>query len=291
MKLFTFVHQKKTHVGAERDDALVHLPFADMLELIRGGKTALTLAKRTVANAKAKLLIPFHKVKVLAPIRRPGKIWCSGLNYKGHVEENPKAKFLADPRFFSKLPECVIGPGKAIRHPGEKFQVDWEVELAVVFGQRGYRLTQERAMDHVFGYTILHDVSARYVQFKDNNEQMGKNFETFAPMGPCLVTKDEIPEPEKCRLSLKVNGQAKQDFDNSDWCFPLRRMIEWVSMGLPLEPGDVMTTGTGKGIGAFAQPPCFLKPGDVCELEIPGIGRLVNPVIADPYVFKTQPNS
>jgi 2-keto-4-pentenoate hydratase/2-oxohepta-3-ene-1,7-dioic acid hydratase in catechol pathway len=165
------------------------------------------------------------------------------------------------------------------------------VELGVVFGRRGFRVAPDRAMEHVFGYTIFHDVSARYVQFKDNNEQMGKNFATFAPMGPCIVTKDEIPDPTKCRLSLKVNGQVKQDFDNRDWCFPLHRMIEWVSMGLPLEPGDVMTTGTGKGVGAFAQPPCFLKPGDVCELEITGIGKLVNPVKSDPYVFRTQPNS
>ncbi len=291
MKLYTFIHKKQTLVGAERDGALVKLHFADMLELIRGGKPALALAKKSLAAARPKSLIPFKQVKLLAPIPRPGKIWCSGLNYKGHIEENPKAKLLADPRFFSKLPQCVIGPGDPIRHPGEKFQVDWEVELAVLIGQPAYRLTQQNAMSHIFGYTILHDVSARYVQFKDNNEQMGKNFETFSPMGPCLVTRDEIPEPEKCRLTLKVNGEMKQDFTNDDWCFSLVRMLEWVSMGTRLNPGDVMSTGTGKGVGTFAKPPCFLKPGDVCELEISGIGKLVNPVKADPYVFKTQPNS
>ena len=132
----------------------------------------------------------------------------------------------------------------------------------------------------MFGYTILHDVSARYVQFKDNNEQLGKNFETFCPMGPCLVTRDEFPEPEKARLTLKVNGQTKQDFTNAEWCFPLERLLEWVSMGLRLDPGDVITTGTGRGVGAFARPPCFLQPGDVTELEISGIGKLVNPVQA-----------
>jgi 2,4-diketo-3-deoxy-L-fuconate hydrolase len=291
MRLYTFVHRKETFVGAEREDGLVTLPFPSMLDLIQGGGPALALARKTVASAKARSSIPLSRVKVLAPIPRPGKIWCSGLNYRGHIEENPKARLLADPRFFSKLPECVIGPGEAIRHPGPRFQVDWEVELAVVFGRRGYRLTQERALQHVFGYTILHDVSARYVQFKDNNEQMGKNFSTFSPMGPCLVTRDEIPVPEKLRLTLKVNGAVKQDFDNSDWCFPLARLIEWVSMGLPLEPGDVLSTGTGKGIGAFAQPPCYLQPGDVAELEIGGIGKLVNLVKADPYEFKTEPHS
>lgn len=185
----------------------------------------------------------------------------------------------------------MIGPGASICHQGARFQVDWEVEFAVVIGKPAYRLTQRNAMDHVFGYTILHDVSARYVQFKDNNEQMGKNFETFSPMGPCLVTKDELPEPEKARLTFKVNGATKQDFTNEDWCFPLVRMLEWVSMGTRLDPGDVVTTGTGKRIGAFAKPPCYLMPGDVAELEISGIGKLVNPVKAAPYVFQTQPNS
>jgi 2-keto-4-pentenoate hydratase/2-oxohepta-3-ene-1,7-dioic acid hydratase in catechol pathway len=291
MKLYTFAHQKKSLVGAEVDGALAPLPFGSMLELLRGGQAAFALAKKTLASTRAKALLPFRKVKLLAPIPRPGKIWCSGLNYKSHVQENPSAKLLADPRFFSKLPQCVIGPGAVIRHPGEKFQVDWEVELAIVMGRPAYRLTQQNAMKHVFGYTILHDVSARYIQFKDNNEQMGKNFETFSPMGPCLVTKDELPEPEKARLTLKVNGEVKQDFTNEDWCFPLPRMLEWVSMGTRLEPGDVMTTGTGRGVGAFARPPCYLKPGDVCELEITGVGKLLNPVRADAYRFKTQPNS
>jgi 2,4-didehydro-3-deoxy-L-rhamnonate hydrolase len=291
MRLYTFRSGGRALVGAERDGGLVPLPFSDVLSLIRGGKPALALARKAIANPRIRAAVSLSRARLLAPIARPGKIWCSGLNYRSHVEENPKAKLLADPRFFSKLPECVIGPGEPIRHPGTRFQVDWEVELAVIFGRRGHRLTQERAMDHVFGYSILHDVSARYVQFKDNNEQMGKNFVGFAPMGPCIVTRDEIPEPEKCRLTLKVNGITRQDFDNSDWCFPLPRLIEWVSMGLPLEPGDVLTTGTGKGVGTFAKPPCFLEPGDVCELEISGIGKLVNPVKADPYTFHTQPNS
>jgi 2,4-didehydro-3-deoxy-L-rhamnonate hydrolase len=291
MKLYTFVYQKKTHVGAELDGTLVKLPFASMLELIEGGKAALALTAQKIKSAKARDLVPLRKAKILAPLPRPGKIWCSGLNYKSHVTENPTARFLADPRFFTKFPQCVIGPGEAIRHPGEKFRVDWEVEFAVVFGRTGYRLTQENAMSHVFGYTILHDVSARYIQFKDNNEQMGKNFETFCPLGPCIVTKDEIPEPEKARCTLRVNGELKQNFTNEDWCFPLVRMIEWVSMGTRLHAGDILSTGTGAGIGTFAKPPCFLQAGDLCELEISGIGKLTNPVKADPYVFKTQPNS
>ncbi|WP_404424060.1 fumarylacetoacetate hydrolase family protein [Nibricoccus sp. IMCC34717] len=291
MKLYTFSYQKKVHVGTELDGSLVKLPFKSMIDLIEGGKPALALAAKRLTSARKSDLVPLRKAKVLAPISSPGKIWCSGLNYRGHVKENPAAKFLADPRFFSKLPQCVIGPGEAILHPGDKFQVDWEVEFAVVFGKTGYRLTQQNAMNHVFGYTILHDVSARYVQFKDNNEQMGKNFETFCPLGPCIVTKDEIPEPEKVRCTLKVNNELKQDFTNEDWCFPLVRMIEWVSMGARLFPGDILSTGTGAGVGTFAKPQAFLKAGDLCELEISGIGKLINPVKANPYEFKTAPNS
>jgi 2,4-diketo-3-deoxy-L-fuconate hydrolase len=225
------------------------------------------------------------QVKLLAPIPRPGKIFCSGLNYRSHVEENPGATFLADPRFFVKTSSAVIGPGDAIRWPGAKFEVDYEVELAVVIGRTARRLTQDNALRHVFGYTILHDVSARWVQFKDKNEDMGKNFDTFAPMGPCVVTADEIPDPASLRLSLRLNGQLMQDRTNADWCFPLPRLLEWLTMGITLEPGDVVSTGTPAGIGFFRRPQVFLKPGDVCELEIEKIGRLMNPVVADEYKF------
>jgi len=146
------------------------------------------------------------------------------------------------------------------------------------------RLTQKNALEHVFGYTILHDVSARWVQFKDRNEDMGKNFDTFAPMGPCLVTADEIPDPAKLKLSLKLNGQTMQERTNEDWCFPLPRLLEWLTMGITLQPGDVVSTGTPAGIGYFRNPQVFLKPGDVCELEISSIGRLINPVVADEFI-------
>jgi 2-keto-4-pentenoate hydratase/2-oxohepta-3-ene-1,7-dioic acid hydratase in catechol pathway len=224
-------------------------------------------------------------------VPRPGKMLCSGLNYKSHIEEEPGAHFLKDPRFFSKLPSCVIGSGSPILHPGEKFQVDYEVELAVVFGKTCHRVSQKDALKHVFGYTVFHDVSARWVQFKDANEIMGKNFDTFAPMGPCIVTADEIKDPSKLHLTLRLNGQVMQDGTNEDWCFTLPRMIEWLSMAMTLEPGDVMSTGTPAGVGCFRKPPVYLRPGDVCELTIGGIGTLTNPVKAAPYKFMTQPNS
>jgi 2-keto-4-pentenoate hydratase/2-oxohepta-3-ene-1,7-dioic acid hydratase in catechol pathway len=311
MRLYTFEAKKRRLVGAELHGQLVDLNAAhaarlgrptavladSMLELIRGGEALLKRARRALAFAEKNMkrasafTYDLSRVKVLAPIPLPGKIFCSGLNYRSHVEENPSATFLSDPRFFVKVSSAVIGPGEAIRWPGERFQVDYEVELAVVIGRLARRLTPDNALEHIFGYTIFHDVSARWVQFKDKNEDMGKNFDTFAPMGPCLVTADEIPDPSKLRLSLKVNGRLMQDRTNEDWCFPLPRLLEWLTMGTTLEPGDVVTTGTPAGIGFFRQPQVFLRPGDLCELEISGIGKLVNPVVKDEYRFLTQPNS
>jgi 2-keto-4-pentenoate hydratase/2-oxohepta-3-ene-1,7-dioic acid hydratase in catechol pathway len=311
MRLYTFEAKKRQLVGAELDGRLIDINAShaarlgrrtavlatSMLDLIRGGdallkraRQALSFAAKNPKRARA-FTHEFSKIKVLAPIPRPGKIFCSGLNYRSHVEENPAATFLADPRFFVKVSSAVIGPGEAIRWPGEKFQVDYEVELGAVIGRPARRLSQKNALGHVFGYTIFHDVSARWVQFKDKNEDMGKNFDTFAPMGPCLVTADEITDPAKLRLSLKLNGRLMQDRTNEDWCFPLPRLLEWLTMGTTLEPGDVVTTGTPAGIGFFRQPQVFLKPGDVCELEIAGIGKLVNPVVKDEYEFLTTPNS
>jgi len=312
MRLYTFEAKRQRRlIGAELAGRLVDLNAAhaarvgsrsavladSMLDLIRGGDAALKRAKQALAFAEKNLKrtkgfsYDMAEVRVLAPIPRPGKIFCSGLNYRSHVEENPGATFLADPRFFVKVSSAVIGQGEAIRWPGEKFQVDYEVELAAVIGCSARRLMQDNALRYVFGYTIFHDVTARWVQFKDKNEDMGKNFDTFAPMGPCLVTADEIPDPSKLRLSLKLNGQLMQDRTNEDWCFPLPRLLEWLTMGTTLEPGDVVTTGTPAGIGFFRKPQVFLKPGDVCELVISGIGKLVNPVVKDEYKFLTSPNS
>jgi len=294
MKLYTFEFDGQRRIGAERGGRLVDFSASpdipqDMISLLRGGDAAMAAATRVQAGGT--ITHAFSDVSLLAPVPRPGKILCSGLNYKSHIEEEPGSHLLDDPRFFSKLPSCVIGPGAAIRHPGQRFQVDYEVELAIVFGTTCYRVSQQHAMRHVFGYTILHDVSARWIQFKDANETMGKNFDTFAPMGPCLVTADEIPDPRALRLTLRLNGHVMQDRTNEDWCFPLPRMIEWLSMAMTLEPGDVMSTGTPAGVGCFRNPPIYLTPGDVCELSIDGIGTLVNRVEADPYTFLTQPTS
>jgi 2-keto-4-pentenoate hydratase/2-oxohepta-3-ene-1,7-dioic acid hydratase in catechol pathway len=274
VRLYTFEANGAQKVGVERAGRVVELPFASMIELIRAGAAALDAA----ANAGG----PSHdlaSVKVLAPIPRPGKILCSGLNYRSHIEENPEAKMLDVPRFFAKMPDNVIGPNEPILWPGEQYQMDFEVELAVVFGKTLPRSSlEDTVMESIFGYTILHDVSARWMQFKDNNEIMGKNFDTFAPMGPCIVTKDEIPDPSKLRLTLRLNGEVMQDRTNEDWCFPLPRLIAWLNTAMTLYPGDIVSTGTPAGVGLFRKPQVWLKPGDICELAINDIGVLVNPV-------------
>jgi 2-keto-4-pentenoate hydratase/2-oxohepta-3-ene-1,7-dioic acid hydratase in catechol pathway len=308
MKLYTFEVLGQRRYGAEWKSQLVDLPAAyaalltargsqpgalpalplTLLQFIAAGEPALAVARATLAFMAKRPALPVgeratylvDEVKLLAPIPRPGKILCGDLNYRSHVEENPNAKLPENPRFFAKVPSVVIGPGESIRHPGLKYQVDYGVGLAVVIGQAMHRATQPNAMSHVFGYTILHDVSARWVQFKDNNETMGKNFDTFCPIGPCIVTADEIPDPNKLRLTLKLNGQVMQDRTNEDWIFPLPRMLEWLSSAMTLEPGDAVSTGTPCGIGYFRKPQVFLKPGDLCRLEIEGIGALENPVVA-----------
>jgi 2-keto-4-pentenoate hydratase/2-oxohepta-3-ene-1,7-dioic acid hydratase in catechol pathway len=275
MRLYTFAVNGEQKVGVEHGGRLVELPYPTLIDLMRAGEAGLAAAASATGPS-----YDLDAVQVLAPIPRPGKILCSGLNYNSHIEENPGARMLADPRFFAKFPDNVIGTGQPIRWPGEKYQVDYEVELAVVFGHTlPAGSPPERVMDAIFGYTILHDVSARWMQFHEANEVLGKNFDTFAPMGPCIVTKDEVPDPSKLRLTLKLNGQTMQDRTNDDWCFPLPRLISWITQGLTLHPGDVVSTGTPAGVGLFRNPQVWLKPGDVCELEISGIGRLVNPVV------------
>lgn len=280
MRFYTFEWEGTPRVGVEKNGALVDLSrhFPSLLALIEGGEGALALARAQVESASETL--PFEMVRLVAPLPKPGKILCSGLNYRSHIEENPDAVFLEDPRFFVKVSSAVVGPGEPIRHPGPEFQVDYEVELGVVIGKSMYRARQSEVMPHVWGYTVFHDVSARYIQFKDKNEDMGKNFDTFAPLGPCIVTADEIPDPSLLHLRLELNGQVMQEGTSEEWCFGLPRLLAWLSMAMTLHPGDLVTTGTPQGIGYFRRPQVFLQPGDRCRLEIERIGVLENPVVA-----------
>lgn len=249
----------------------------DMLTLIRGGDVMLEAVRRAT-ESEALSSCRISDVKLCAPIPRPGKILCSGMNYRSHMKENPDAVFPDEPDFFSKVPSAVIGPGDAIVIPTMSEMVDYEVELAIVIGAQMHHTPREQVSDHIFGYTILHDVSARDVQFKPNGRTRGKNFDTFAPMGPCIVTRDEIPQPNNLALKTFVNGVLMQAGSTRDWIFPLDELLSYLSDIMTLEPGDVVSTGTPAGVGYFRKPRVFLKAGDVCVLEIEKIGRLENKV-------------
>jgi 2-keto-4-pentenoate hydratase/2-oxohepta-3-ene-1,7-dioic acid hydratase in catechol pathway len=240
-----------------------------MLEAIRDG----------VARGPSGERFALESVRVLAPIQ-PGKLLCSGINYHGHFAENPNAKMPSEPFFFAKLPNAVIGPNTPI-HKGHTEQLDYEVEFAVVVGQRLERYSNsEQAIKAIFGYTILNDVSARDVQFRENQITLGKNFDGFAPIGPCIVTKDELPHPERARLRSILNGSVMQDGTNEDWIFPLGTLLSSLSRAMTLEPGDIVSTGTPRGVGVFQNPPVFMRVGDLITLEIEGIGRLENRIVA-----------
>ena len=212
----------------------------------------------------------------MRPSPAPSKLLFSGLNYRSHTEENPGAVLPTYPQFFAKLPSAIIGPGEAIVLPTPETQVDYEVELAVVIG----RTTRDRALDHVFGYTVVNDVSARDVQFRDNQITTGKGFDTFCPMGPEIVLRDEIPDPQALHVASYVNGERRQSSATGDMLFDVPTLIVFVSAHITLYPGDIISTGTPAGVGAFRNPPAYLQPGDVVAVEVDAIGRLTNPVVA-----------
>ena len=281
MKLVTFHTKRGLRVGAINGRDIVDLTSAGvaktMIALIAGGKDALKEARGALKNAKAPRL-QLKGTRLAPPIPRPGKILCSGINYKGHADENPNAKMPTEPFFFAKLPNTVIGHDDVIPHPKQTQQLDYEVEFTAVIGKPLARAAESDVMQAVFGYTLLHDVSARDVQFKENQITLGKNFDGFCPLGPCIVTADEMKEPDEVRLQTRLNGVTMQDGTTADWLFPLPRLISFLSHVMTLEPGDCVSTGTPAGIGLFRKPPVFMKPGDIVEIEAEGIGILRNTV-------------
>lgn len=259
-------------------------PFdaVDMISLIAAGEKALAWL-RDVA-AKSKEAVPLDKVKVLAPVPRPRKnVFCVGWNYVEHFEEGKKSRlhtveFPAYPTFFSKAPTTVNGPYDPIPlHAGVTEKLDWEVELGVVIGKGGINIQEADALKHVFGYTVVNDISAREVQRRHGGQLFkGKSLDGTCPMGPWIVTADEVPDPHALRLTSRVNGVTKQDSNTSHMYFKVPRIIAELSAGLTLEPGDIISTGTPAGVGHARTPPEFMKPGDVLETEVVGLGLLRN---------------
>jgi acylpyruvate hydrolase len=214
-----------------------------------------------------------------APVPRPGKLICIGLNYRDHAAES-NMPIPEKPVIFSKFPTCVIAPGEQVVVPATSKQVDYEAELAVVIGRRAKNVSAAQALDHVLGYTAFNDVSARDFQFADGQWQRGKSCDTFAPMGQTIVTTDDIPDPHKLSIKLILNGKTMQDSNTNQLIFGVPALIEFLTESITLEPGDVIATGTPPGVGFARKPPVFLQPGDEMVVEIEGIGGLSNPVVA-----------
>jgi 2-keto-4-pentenoate hydratase/2-oxohepta-3-ene-1,7-dioic acid hydratase in catechol pathway len=280
MRLVTFKASSEAHVGALAGDGIVDLTAAGvaetMIDLIAQGAAGLAKARAALGGAR----IPLASAELLAPVPRPGKVLCCGINYKSHADENPNAKMPSEPFFFAKVSSSVTGPEGAIESPAASKQLDYEVEFAAVVGKRLKRAQESDVMPALFGYTLLNDVSARDVQFKDNQITLGKNFNGFAPIGPCIVTADEMTNPNAVRLLTRLNGKTMQDGNTSDWLFRLPRLLSYLSQVMTLEPGDVVSTGTPAGVGFFHNPQVFMKPGDVIEIEAEGIGILRNHIVA-----------
>jgi len=298
MRLVTFKRagRLEQRVGALRDGggggaaAVVDLAAADalleggtMLALIASEPALLERVRAAAARAPV-----VEGAQVIAPIPRPAKnLFCVGKNYHEHAKEFAGSGFDATakevvpeaPVVFSKPPTAVIGPGEPIpAHLDPTNSVDYEGELAVVIGRGGRGIRRAEALAHVFGYTIVNDVTARTLQHRHRQWILGKGIDGFCPMGPAILTADEVPDPTRLRITTWVNGERRQDAPVADLIFDIPTLIETISAGITLEPGDVIATGTPAGVGIGFDPPRFLKAGDVVRIEVTGIGVLENPV-------------
>ncbi|WP_028935175.1 fumarylacetoacetate hydrolase family protein [Pseudonocardia spinosispora] len=282
MLLVTFSDDRTARPGILRDGGVVDLGegYGTLSDVVVAG--AALLEKIAVRFADAPVL-PLDTVRLHAPLR-PGKIVGVGLNYVEHVEESSRtldtAKDLPTrPVLFSKPATAVVGPDEPIQHDGDlTSQLDWECELAVVIGRTARRVSVDDALDHVFGYSIVNDISARD-QRRSGQWFFSKGQDSYAPFGPAIRTADELPDPQTLDLGLKVNGEVMQKGNSKHMLFPVAQLIADITSGMTLEPGDVIATGSPQGVGAAQNPPRFLKPGDVVEATIEGIGTLRNPVV------------
>ena len=315
MKLVTFINENQERIGAidsagrvvdlhkayaaylgavesnSHGDEMAAIGFGrDMVEFLKRGPTALEAARQAIAHAAANpgkaFVIDRQQVRLLAPVPRPGALISAGKNFSDHVSEMSSKKGPGNPVAFLKLPGSVIGPEDDIPLPPEVKNLDYEVEVAIVIGKPCVDVSVDEALDYVAGYSTFNDISARDVirgENKSGIHLMGKSFPGFAPMGPYLVTRDEIADPQNLKLSLRVNGEIRQDSNLSYMIFKIRDMIAYWSQ-LGLSAGDVLTTGTPRGVAAGRKPdqaPWWLKPGDIVEAEVENLGQLKNRIVAE----------
>lgn len=289
MRLITFAHHDNIEIGIVQGEGVVpagalgQFP-SSMLALITAGRPTWQALAQAVAETTISP-IPLAEVTLLAPIPRPGKnIICLGLNYAAHARESAaargqEAKPLQHPVVFTKAVTTVNGPFSDIPYdPAVSTEIDWEAELGVIVGVSGRNIAPETALSHVFGYTVLNDITARDIQNRHKQFFLGKSLDGACPMGPWIVTADEIPDPQALAIRTYVNGILKQDDTTANQLFNVAATIAILSRGMTLEAGDIIATGTPEGVGFARTPPEFLRPGDIVECEIEAIGRIRNQI-------------
>jgi 2-keto-4-pentenoate hydratase/2-oxohepta-3-ene-1,7-dioic acid hydratase in catechol pathway len=285
MRIASYRWGDRQHVGLVSADGRELTPLA-VADASRGALPLIeSLARGESLPAPSGARLPVQAVTLQAPLPKPLRgLFCAGRNYRSHATELATTVFRDAvkeeewPIVFTKYAECVIGPYDTVRMPGKAIteQIDYESELAVVIGRGGRDIARSRAMDHAYGYTIVNDVSARDVQVRHNQWDLGKSFDTFCPMGPWIVTADEL-DGRDTRVRGWVNGELRQDQRTTDLIFGIDVLIETCSRGITLYPGDVIATGTPAGVGMGFKPPKWLRSGDVMRIEIDGIGAIENP--------------
>jgi 2-keto-4-pentenoate hydratase/2-oxohepta-3-ene-1,7-dioic acid hydratase in catechol pathway len=284
MKLVTFVKDNTSHLGAVVADEIIscensaHIPNNIIAFLSQGDSAKQALQKRIDSGSHR---IPLTRVKLQAPVPRPGKFLGIALNYADHISETKldKPKY---PLFFTKQSTCVIGHQEAIHRPRVSDKLDYEGELAFVIGTRCKHVSAAQASQVIAGYTIVNDVSVRDWQVRSPTWTLGKSFDTHGPMGPWLVTADEIKDPHHLRLKTWIDGDLRQDSNTQHMIFNCYEIIEYLTQAMTLEPGDVIATGTPSGVGVKMNPRGYMKAGQTVTIEIEGIGTLSNPVIDEP---------
>jgi 2-keto-4-pentenoate hydratase/2-oxohepta-3-ene-1,7-dioic acid hydratase in catechol pathway len=288
MRLATIQTPHGPRAAVQVGDSYVDLHATDpglpgcIKQLLAAGSAVKKAAADAAKSAAAVKYTP-PAVKLLPPVPKPSKILCIGLNYRDHAIEGGKA-IPTEPVLFAKFPNTLIAHGDPIQLPKVAQKVDYEAELVIVVGKRGRHIPNDKsAFEYVGGYTIGHDVSARDWQFRGEEKQwsIGKTFDTFAPTGPVIVTPDELTDPHNLRIQLRLNGQTMQNSSTKEFIFQVPHMLWFLSQVVTLEPGDLIFTGTPPGVGIARKPPVLLKPGDVAEVEIEGIGVLKNAVVAE----------
>jgi 2-keto-4-pentenoate hydratase/2-oxohepta-3-ene-1,7-dioic acid hydratase in catechol pathway len=287
MRIASYQLDKRNYVGIVSADGTQVTPLDLSEEQAAKGALPiielLTAGKPLPSSAGASMSI--NAVRLNAPMPIPRRnLWCVGRNYHAHAKELQTSVFKDNdanpeswPIVFTKVPECVVGPYDVVRMPGAEVseQIDYEAELTVVIGKGGKNIRREDALQHVFGYTIVNDVTARDVQMRHQQWDMGKSFDTFCPMGPWLVTADEF-DGTRTRVRCWVNGELRQDGPTENFIFDIPTLIETISRGITLYPGDIIATGTPAGVGLGMKPPRFLKAGDVVRVEVDGLGAIEN---------------